>query len=131
MNTLLNVRALSVDRLVLTVSSAVELMAAVVVGYGAISAFYQVVTRLMIRRMASVEYERIRIGLARALVLGLEFELGADLLKAAISPTWSSIGIVAAIVVLRSSLNFMLEKDITQMETRLARESGQAEEESG
>ena len=108
-----------------------EFMAAVVVGYGAFAAFYQVVARLMIRRMPSLEYEKIRIGLARALVLGLEFELGADLLKTAISPTWSSIGIVAAIVVLRSSLNFMLEKDITQMETRLARESGQAEEESG
>ena len=111
------------DTFVMGVSTFIELLAVLIVGYGAVSAFYQVVTRLVIRRGAVSEYDQIRIGLAKSIVLGLEFEIGADLLKTAISPTWESIGIVAAIVALRTLLNYSLERDIKQAEAEMARES--------
>jgi uncharacterized membrane protein len=46
------------------------------------------------------------------LVLALEFELAADIVRTAISPTWTDIGKLGAIAVIRTGLNFFLERDL-------------------
>jgi len=46
------------------------------------------------------------------LVLSLEFLLAADILKTAISPTWSDIGQLAAIAAIRTFLNYSLGHDL-------------------
>ena len=52
------------------------------------------------------------LGLARWLLLGLEFMLAADIIRSLIAPTWDEIGRLAAIAVIRTFLNFFLEKDL-------------------
>lgn len=56
--------------------------------------------------------ERVRLELGRWLALALEFELAADILRTAVAPTWNEIGQLAAIIVLRTALNFFLRKEI-------------------
>src|SRR5262245_65920435 len=51
------------------------------------------------------------------LLLGLEFELAADIIGSIISPTWQDIGELAAIAVIRTFLNHFMEKDLEQAET--------------
>ncbi|HCU25366.1 MAG TPA: hypothetical protein DF383_10125 [Deltaproteobacteria bacterium] len=46
------------------------------------------------------------------LLLGLEFELAADIIRTAITPTWRDLGQVGAIAVIRTFLNYFLERDI-------------------
>jgi len=46
------------------------------------------------------------------LLLGLEFELAADIIGSVVSPTWMDIGELAAIAVIRTFLNYFLERDI-------------------
>jgi uncharacterized membrane protein len=46
------------------------------------------------------------------LVLGLEFELAADIVHSVIAPTWIEIGELGAIAVIRTFLNYFLEKDL-------------------
>jgi uncharacterized membrane protein len=46
------------------------------------------------------------------LLLALEFELAADVLRTAISPTWDDVGKLGAIAAIRTALNYFLEKDI-------------------
>ena len=46
------------------------------------------------------------------LLLGLEFELAADIIGSVISPTWQDVGELAAIAAIRTFLNFFLEKDL-------------------
>lgn len=46
------------------------------------------------------------------LLLGLEFELAADIVRSAIAPTWMEIGELGAIAVIRTFLNYFLEKDL-------------------
>lgn len=58
---------------------------------------------------------------ARWIVLGLEFTLGADIIRSAVAPTWTSIGQLAAIAVIRTFLNFFLERDIETL-ARLKKE---------
>src|SRR5262249_5559889 len=50
------------------------------------------------------------------LLLALEFEVGADVIRTAISPTWTDIGQLGAIVGIRTVLNYFLKKDIEEFE---------------
>lgn len=51
------------------------------------------------------------------LLLGLEFELAPDIIGSVISPTWQDIGELGAIAVIRTFLNYFLEKDLERTET--------------
>ena len=70
--------------------------------------------------------ENIRLTLGRWLALALEFQLAADILKTAVAPTWDDIGKVAAIIVLRTLLNFFLEREIATFERQLREHQPQA-----
>lgn len=62
--------------------------------------------------------EQVRLRLGRWLALALEFELAADILRTAVAPTWNEIGQLAAIAVLRTALNFFLQREIDHAERR-------------
>ena len=70
--------------------------------------------------------ENVRLKLGRWLVVALEFELGADILRTAVAPTWSEIGQLAAIAAIRTLLNYFLQKEIDKAEAQ-AREAGGSE----
>jgi len=44
--------------------------------------------------------------------LGLEFQLGSDILSTAVAPTIAEVKILAAIVVIRTVLNYFLSREI-------------------
>ena len=46
------------------------------------------------------------------LLLGLEFELAADIIRSVVSPTWQDLAQLGAIAVIRTFLNYFLEKDL-------------------
>ena len=52
------------------------------------------------------------LDLARWLLLGLEFMLAADIIRSLIAPTWDEIGRLAAIAMIRTFLNYFLERDL-------------------
>jgi uncharacterized membrane protein len=54
------------------------------------------------------------------LLLGLEFALAADIVRTAISPTWSQVGQLAAIAAIRTALNYFLGKDVEKFAERTA-----------
>lgn len=64
--------------------------------------------------------ENIRLKLGRWLALALEFQLAADILKTAVAPNWDDVGKVAAIIVLRTMLNFFLAREIANAERQCA-----------
>jgi uncharacterized membrane protein len=51
-------------------------------------------------------------GFAGWLVLAFEFLLAADILRTAISPTWTDIGQLPAIAAIRTFLNYSLSHDL-------------------
>ena len=55
-----------------------------------------------------------RLQLARFLALALELQLGADILTTAVAPTWDQIGKLAAIAVIRTALNFFLQREMRE-----------------
>ena len=63
------------------------------------------------------EFTATRLILARHLALALEFELGADILGTAISPSWDQIGKLGAVAVIRTGLNFFLSMEMKREQT--------------
>jgi len=56
--------------------------------------------------------ETIRLKLGSYLVLGLELFIAGDIVKTIITPTWESLGMLGAIVVIRTILSYFLTKDL-------------------
>ena len=104
----------------------VEAIGAAVIGIGTVS------TVLLFARVLLAPGEHspsnIRLHLGRFLVLGLEFQLAADVLATAIAPTWEAIRLLAAIVVIRTVLNYFLSKELErgQAPPRLGRDDSSA-----
>jgi uncharacterized membrane protein len=98
----------------LYVAMGVEGAAALIIGLATLQAVIRALSAFLGRtngREGEVR-DQIRFALGRWLALGLEFELAADILRTAVAPTWNEIGQLAAIAVLRTLLNFFLQKEI-------------------
>jgi uncharacterized membrane protein len=100
----------------------VEAIGAAVIGFGAVATVFRYLQSLFGFR----EYTntQIRLYLGRYLALGLEFQLGADILGTAISPTFEEVQLLAAIAVIRTVLNYFLAKELERERQETASESG-------
>jgi uncharacterized membrane protein len=62
---------------------------------------------------ARAAYEQYRANLGRGILLGLEFLVGSDIIATVTAPlTWESVGLLGAIVLIRTLLSFSLETEI-------------------
>ena len=101
------------------VALAIEFMALLIITYGSIEAFVAVVRNLPIRSVVAGEKRRaVWLRYARWLVAGLTFQLAADIVGTSIAPSWDEIGHLAAIAVIRTFLNYFLERDIDEVRER-------------
>lgn len=88
----------------------VEAMGAAMVGIGAVSTVFRYALSLLgFRKYSNPD---IRLYLGRYLALGLEFQLGADILSTAVAPTFEQVQLLAAIAVIRTGLNYFLSKEL-------------------
>ncbi len=92
----------------------IEAMGALVIALGIVIASAHFVRCQWANRPQ--EFVATRLILARYLALALEFQLGADILSTAIAPTWDQIGQLAAIAVIRTGLNFFLQREMRESE---------------
>ncbi len=105
----------------LILAACIEGAGAIVIGLAAIEAFLRALLLFVPGRLPVGEpdaKEAVRLRLGRWLAVALELELGADILRTAVAPTWNEIGQLAAIVVLRTALNFFLQKEIDKAAER-------------
>jgi uncharacterized membrane protein len=96
------------------VALSVETVAAVVIGFGLLEALVGLAPSLAKRKNLGRRRE-VRMQFGGWLLLGLEFELAADIIRTAISPSWTDIGQLAAIAGIRTFLNFFLESDLEKL----------------
>jgi uncharacterized membrane protein len=94
------------------VALAVEGAAALLIVIGAVEALVHVLPSVFTRQTSLGVRRQVWVRFAMWLLLGLEFELAADIIRTAISPTWTDIGQLGAIATIRTVLNYFLEKDI-------------------
>lgn len=99
-----------------------EIAAALVIGSAVIRGIINYLRQLLSRSRQHIDStELIRLQLGRVLALGLEFTVASDILRTAVAPTRQDILNLGAIVLLRTLLNYFLEREIQQGEqSRLA-----------
>jgi uncharacterized membrane protein len=72
-----------------------------------------------IRRPDLKHYNLARLAFSRYLVLALEYQLAADIVKTAIQPSWTDLGILATVAGIRTFLNFFLQREMAEEEREL------------
>lgn len=103
-----------------------EIAAAIVIGAAVIRSIFTYARQLFSRRQHIDSTVSIRLQLGRSLALGLEFTVASDILRTAVAPTRQDIVNLGAIVLLRTLLNYFLEREIQQGEqSRMAEQSPQ------
>jgi uncharacterized membrane protein len=93
----------------------IDTMALIVVAVGTAEAFF---TGLWAAFPAPVAHRRFRAVLVRYgrwLVAGLTFQFAADIIETSIAPTWQELGQLGAIAVIRTFLNYFLERDLAEL----------------
>ena len=96
----------------IAVALTVEAVAVLVIGYGALEATVKLAVRPFRDVAVRATRKQIWLGFGLWLLLGLEFELAADIVRSVISPSWADIGQLGAIAVIRTFLNYFLERDL-------------------
>ena len=95
-----------------TAGLVVEAVAVAIVLYGAIEAFIGLVPVFVQPRTSHGARKAIWRRFGTWLLLGLEFELAADIIGSVVSPSWDEVGKLGAIAAIRTFLNFFLERDL-------------------
>ena len=101
------------------IALAISTIAVLVVGWGALEAAVSILMLTIGGRASHGTRKAAWRRLGTWLLLGLEFELAADIVQTVISPSWQDIAELGAIAAIRTFLNYFLEKDL--------REAGESE----
>ncbi len=91
----------------------IDSIALIVIVYGTLEAFLTAISQFFRPKHLVNGLVWLRYG--RWLVAGLTFQLAADIIETAITPSWDDIGRLAAIAVVRTFLNYFLERDLGEM----------------
>src|ERR1700733_6056205 len=97
----------------------VEAAGAAIIFVGAVIAFARFLL-IAFRRQGMDPFAQLRLDLGRFLVLGLEFQLAAGILRTAVAPNFTELAQLATVAAIRTALNFFLGLEIKE-ETELVR----------
>lgn len=94
---------------------AIEAIAIVTVAVGATEATISSLKRTLRDVPTGLALRAIWLRFAAWILLALEFALGADVIRTAVAPSWSEIGKLGAIAVIRTGLSFFLARDLNEV----------------
>ena len=100
--------------LIETLGFAIDLGGVLVIVVGIAVALVHFGRRLARRDGGEPAYRQLRQSVGRAILLGLELLVAGDIIRTvAIEPTFASVGVLAAIVLIRTFLSWSLEVELT------------------
>lgn len=99
--------SLIIDTFLPYVVTLLEIMGTAVIFIAAVKSFYS-----YCKNISNPNDEEIKLTLARALALALEFKLGAEILKTVLIRTMDEMYILAAVIILRTILTFVIHWEI-------------------
>ena len=95
----------------------IDILALIIVLVGTIEAFFGGM-RAMLSSPTGHERRDIWLRYARWLVAGLTFQLAADIIETSITTEWEAVGRIAVIAVIRTFLNYFLDRDLEEVRKR-------------
>ncbi|GAB3513895.1 DUF1622 domain-containing protein [Pseudoxanthomonas daejeonensis] len=101
------------------VIAAIDLMALVLIAGATVYTFFAGLWMVVTRGTVDGHERRtLWLAYARWLVVGLTFQLAADIIESSIAPSWEAIGQLGAIAVIRTFLDYFLERDVAEIRER-------------
>lgn len=85
-----------------------QLMALLVIFSGIIKALIIFMKNALFVSQTADSFKKSRLEIGYAISLGLSFLVGASVLKTTLEPRWNDIGKLAAVIVIRTVLNYLL-----------------------
>ena len=105
--------ALSIEKLIEYAALVIELLAVAIIVIATVAATVAYIRRLWRRAAGLAGYEQYKVRLGRALLLGLEILVAADIVRTvALEPSMTNIGILALLVLIRTFLSWSLVVEI-------------------
>ena len=97
-------------------SHGVEIAAAAIIGIAIFKVLFRYLSVLPVSKKM-LSKEKIRVEFGSSVAVALELMLGADVLATAVAPSWNDIGQLAAIAIIRTTLNYFLGKELKEIKT--------------
>jgi uncharacterized membrane protein len=105
---------MEMEHLIASAARFIEFAGVAVLLFGALLAAGVFTKRLLERAVFQDAYHSLRADLGRAILLGLELLVIADIIgTVAIEPTLKNLGVLAVIVAIRTVLSFTLELEVS------------------
>ncbi len=103
------------QNIITIIEKAFQLAGVVILILGALVALLWAGISLILRRQGIPQaFRTLREGIGKAILVGLELLVAADIIRSvAIDPTFQSVGVLALIVLVRTFLSWSLEVEIT------------------
>ena len=95
----------------------IDALALVIIVIAALEAFIKAI-RGIFSPLPAHERRDIWLRFARWLVAGLTFQLAADIIESSITTSWESVARLGAVAVIRTFLNYFLERDVAETRER-------------
>ena len=95
----------------------IDALALIIIVVGTVEAFISGL-RAMLAEPSGHERRDIWLRYARWLVAGLTFQLAADIIETSITTEWQAVGRIAAIALIRTFLNYFLDRDLEDVRRR-------------
>ncbi len=103
---------MSLVELIEGIGTAIDAIGVAVIAGGALLAVFLTIGRLRQEDGGAYEFFRRRLG--RAILLGLEFLVAADIIRTvAVTPSGESVAVLGGIVLIRTFLSFSLQLEVT------------------
>ena len=103
---------MSLVEIIEDIGTAIDAIGVAVIAGGALLAVFLTIGTM--RRDSGAAYEFFRRRLGRAILLGLEFLVAADIIRTvAVTPSAESVAVLGGIVLIRTFLSFSLQLEVT------------------
>lgn len=95
----------------------VNILAIFAIAFGSIKGAIGLL-RCWLKGASEDEFRPVWLSFGRWLVAGLTFQLASDIVETTLAPTWDDVGKLAAIAVVRTFLNYFLDRDMDNLRER-------------
>jgi uncharacterized membrane protein len=100
------------DEMLHTIRGLIGAIGVIVICWGALRGLYQL---FMFFAYSRFDTNYIRLQFGDAVILGLEFMVGADIVGSLVAPDYYNLGLLAIIVVIRTVLSFFLSRELQEL----------------
>lgn len=107
--------------LLLYTDKLLSLLGSLVIVYAAVKAIVMFIRGILADNLS---INKLRLELGYGIILGLEFMIGADIIESMARPTYYDIGILAALVFIRTFLSYFLGKELAALSPDVRKSMG-------